>query len=102
MSTRAERWRALRERAEAAAPRVTVDGGRVRKRWLRRGWAVTVRGANLRLAIVPPDVTVGGQRVRDLRARRDGRLLRGVIDARPHGDHIVVDYGFMRGDGRLG
>jgi hypothetical protein len=81
---------------------VTVDGGRVRRRWFRRGYAVTIRGTGLFHMAVPASVVVGGRRMHDLRFARNGRVLRGVIDAAPHDRRIVVDYGFMRGEGQLG
>lgn len=101
MSTRAGRWRERQQRAAARLPQVTVDGGRVKRRWFRGGYAVTIRGAGLLPMGVPVTVVVGGQRMRDLRFSEDGRTLRGVIDARPRDRAIVVDYGFMRGVGSL-
>lgn len=101
MSTRAERWKARQQLVTAARPRLTVDGGRAMRSWLRRRYAVEIRGANFFRGWVPPRVLVGGQPVRELRFSPDGTVLRGVLHHRPVGRQIVVDYGFMRGEGRL-
>jgi len=63
-----------------------------------RGYPVTIEGVNLRGAISPPAVTVGGRRVHNLEFAPDGRTIRGVVDEPPESEHVVVDYGFARAE----
>lgn len=60
------------------------------------GYVVTIEGVNLRRAISPPTITIGGQLVRDLHFAPDGRSVTGMIDSRPASERLVVDYGFAR------
>lgn len=62
------------------------------------GYPVTIEGVNLRRAISPPRVTIGGQPVRAMRFAPDGRSITGVVDEPPADERLVVDYGFTRAE----
>lgn len=64
----------------------------------RNGYPVTIEGVNLRAAISPPTVTIGGQRVHELHFAPDGRSITGLIKEPPEDRQVIVDYGFARGE----
>ena len=61
-------------------------------------YEVKITGVNLRSAISPPTITVGGQQLRDVRFAPDGRSVTGMVQKIPEVEEVVVDYGFMRAE----
>jgi hypothetical protein len=60
------------------------------------GYEVVIEGVNLRSAVVPPRVTVGGLPLEEQSVSPDGRSIRGQLRKKPDSLHVVVDYGFAR------
>jgi hypothetical protein len=61
-------------------------------------YRVRIEGVNLRGAVSPPRITVGGQLLRALRFEPDGRAVTGEIDQPPEHRRVIVDYGFARAE----
>ena len=62
------------------------------------GYRVKIEGVNLRRAISPATVTVGGQLLREMEFASDGRSITGVLAKAPEDERVVVDYGFARAE----
>lgn len=97
MATRAKLWKEDRARLLKRRPRVRIDKIHVITRTDGR-WDVTLEGFGFHAAIVPPRVTVGGERVEALHFEKDGRALRGILQKRPDKLKAVVDYGFAKAE----
>lgn len=78
-------------------PWLRVDGVVVDKRSTKTGgYRVKIEGVNIRGAISPPTITVGGQHVTEMQFAPDGRSMTGVIHDLPANEYVVVDYGFAK------
>lgn len=80
---------------------IRVDGVEIQEGRTRRGeraYSVRIRGVNLRGAISPPRVEVGGQVLEEMSFAPDGRTLSGIVRDKPVAEHVVVDYGSVRAE----
>jgi hypothetical protein len=97
MATRAELWKKEREAVLAIRPKVRIDKVHIKAR--KDGhWDVTLEGFGFHAAIVPPTVTVGGERVEALKLQRDGLKLRGILKKYQQKRKTIVDYGFAKAE----
>ena len=98
MQTRERKWRERQARIAARKPQVRIDRCTVRKLEGDRGYEATIEGFNLRQAISPPQVIVGGVPAEALTFEPDGKQLRVRLKREPGDDRVVVDYGFARAE----
>lgn len=77
-------------------PWIRLDDLELTEREDGRGYDVVIEGINLRSAVVPPQVTVGGTALEDVSVAPDGRTITGRLTDEPADRHVVVDYGFAR------
>ena len=84
---------------EGRRPWIRVDGARIDKDPDRSGrYRVTISGNNLKMAIAPPRIVVGGVQLRDVAFDPAGKQITGTLARKPKSDEVVVDYGFARGE----
>ena len=82
-------------------PWIRVDGADLRPDPDREGhYDVRIRGHNLRMAISPPRIEIGGVALRDLSFAEDGTAIRGTLARKPENDQVIVDYGFARDEAK--
>lgn len=102
MLKREQAWRERQKRIAARRPQVRIDRCTIQALDRGEGYAAIIEGFNLRQAISPPRVTVGGVPADSLSYARDGKQLRVLLKQKPDGDRVEVDYGFARAEGRAG
>ena len=78
-------------------PWIRVDSADLREDPKRAGaYEVRIRGHNLRMAISPPRIEIGGVPLRRLSFDEDGTEIRGALEQKPENEHVIVDFGFAR------
>jgi hypothetical protein len=78
-------------------PGIRIDDVTIREMPEYRGcYQVRISGHNLRMAISPPRIEVGGVPLEDLTFDKDGRAVSGTLACKPESERVVVDYGFAR------
>lgn len=100
MLKREQAWRDRQQRIAARGPQVRIDRCTIQALDREEGYTAIIEGFNLRQAISPPRVTVGGVSAHALTFDRDGKHLRVLLKQLPDGDRVEVDYGFARAEGR--
>jgi hypothetical protein len=96
--TRSERFAHEQKLAMDARPRIHVRSVHVEEAAGRNGYAVRIDGDNLHEAIAPPQISVGGEIVGDLKFSGDGGSISGTVPKKPRSRHTVVDYGFAKAE----
>jgi len=56
--------------------------------------AVTIHGHNLKMAISPPRIEIGGVPLENISFEDGGKTIRGILSRMPEDDRVLVDYGF--------
>jgi len=97
VTTRGSRWQTEQKRAAGQRVKIRIDRYEIRDAG-RGTYEVVVEGHGLHAAVVPPQVTVGGVPVEELRLEPQGRVLRGILRKKPQSRKVVVDYGFARAE----
>lgn len=83
-------------------PWIRVDSADLREDPKREGaYEVRIRGHNLRMAISPPRIEIGGVSLRHLSFDRDGTEIRGTLEQKPENDRVIVDFGYAFGETRF-
>ncbi len=100
MLKREQAWRERQKRIAARSVQVRIDHCTIQELESGKGFEAIIRGFNLRQAISPPQVTVGGVPADSLRFSRDGKQLRVMLKRKPRSSRVAVDYGFARAEGR--
>jgi hypothetical protein len=83
-------------------PWIRVDGAQaVEDREHSGQFEVRISGHNLKMAISPPRVEVGGVPLEHIVFEESGKVITGRLSRRPPGDRVIVDYGFASGETKL-
>ena len=84
---------------EGRRPWIRVDDARITeaKGGPQGRWDVTISGHNLKMAVSPPRITVGGVPLMRPVFEPSGKLITGTLTEEPATDEVVVDYGFATG-----
>jgi hypothetical protein len=83
-------------------PWIRVDSADLREDPKQAGaYEVRIRGHNLRMAISPPRIEIGGVALRYLSFDPDGTEIRGTLERKPESDQVIVDFGYARGETRF-
>jgi hypothetical protein len=84
---------------EGRRPWIRVDDARIEEDTERSGrYRVTISGHNLKMAISPPRIQVGGVDLRDVTFDPGGKQVTGTLPEKPESDEVTVDYGFAIGE----
>ena len=76
-------------------PRIRVDDAHVAQDPDREGgFRVSISGHNLKMAISPPMIRVGGVELTDLKIDPGGKQITGTLTRKPESDQVTVDFGF--------
>jgi hypothetical protein len=83
-------------------PWIRVDSADLKEDPRHEGaYEVRIRGHNLRMAISPPRIEIGGVPLRHLSFDDDGTEIRGILEQKPENEQVIVDFGFARDETRL-
>lgn len=83
---------------EGRRPWIRLDDAQIVEDRERSGeFQVTISGHNLKMAISPPRVSVGGIELEHLSFEPGGKQITGVLRNKPGSDEVIVDYGFASG-----
>lgn len=86
------------DRMEGRRPWIRVDGAQLGEAATPAGaYRVRISGHNLKMAISPPRILVGGVELTDLEFDPDGKHIAGTMSQEPDSDEVHVDYGFATG-----
>lgn len=64
-------------------------------------YQVQITGHNLKMAISPPRIEVGGVPLENISFEGEGKIITGTLVRQPEDNRVVVDYGFARHAGVL-
>jgi hypothetical protein len=80
---------------EGRRPWIRLDAARIEEDTEHPGYyRVTISGHNLKMAISPPRILVGGVELTDVRFDPGGKQITGTLAKKPESDEVTVDYGF--------
>jgi hypothetical protein len=80
-------------------PWIRLDGATIAERPDRAGaFQVRITGHNLKMAISPPRILIGGVELTSLSFDPEGKAITGTLSKKPESDQVTVDYGFATGE----
>jgi len=84
---------------EGRGPWIRVDNAQIVEiPKLPGGYRVSISGHNLKMAISPPRILVGGVELENLEFNPNGKQITGTLSEKPESGEVTVDYGFASGD----
>lgn len=87
---------------EGRRPWIRLDEAQIEEDPERSGqYRVTISGHNLKMAISPPRISVGGVELENLSFDPGGKHITGTLPKKPESDEVTVDYGFAKGQTKV-
>ena len=88
-------WTEQRLELHQRTPRPAIHRVRVNSEQTDQGdYPITIQGAGLKPWMVPAKICVDGQMVQQLKFKRRGTLVSGVLPKPVAGDDVFVDFGY--------
>jgi hypothetical protein len=94
----ARKWKERQKQLAERKPRARIDRCEVAQDEKGR-YMVVVEGFGLVPAVSPPQITVGGVPLEEIRYEKGGRRLSGVLREPPRDGRVVVDLGYAQATG---